>query len=77
MGKKYEIFISMFLLIVILLISSCSALGKTDEFGCFPPSCSLKEVGIQGLLYSSVKKVILSAKVHKLLSRQTGVQKNS
>lgn len=41
MRKKYEIITSMFLLMGLVLISSCSALGKTDEFGCFPPSCSL------------------------------------
>ncbi|GEM_PF-3371631 len=41
MRKKYEIWISMVLLIGVLFISSCSGSGKSDEFGCFPSSCSL------------------------------------
>jgi hypothetical protein len=41
MSKKYGIVICMFLLIGISLISSCSVNGKTDDFGCFPSSCSL------------------------------------
>ncbi len=41
MRKKYEIWISMVFLIGVLFISSCSGSGKSDEFGCFPSSCSL------------------------------------
>jgi hypothetical protein len=41
MIKKNEFIIGIFLIAVAALLSSCSALGKTDEFGCFPPSCSM------------------------------------
>lgn len=41
MRKKSVICISMVLLLGILFISACSGSGKTDEFGCFPSSCSI------------------------------------
>ncbi len=39
MKRKSTILLLLFLLAVIL--SACSMMGKTDEFGCFPPSCAM------------------------------------
>ena len=39
MNRKTIVVFSIFLLA--MLLSACSLIGKTDEFGCFPPSCSI------------------------------------